>query len=249
MALILLKGVQATVEDLTLIRLVAEIISRIHLEASGGSAVNNQSMLKCSHCSKSTSLTNQLYLIPIRLFKFCLIFVVRLVDRVCVDDPIATQSLYAPSIEDFNSLPADVNPPTERIHKIAALVWNVLQEHHDLPVIPTTQEEVLQLVRRAEYYKIPVSRKTHKGLLYNVAYGVYPTFYHFDRYSTPANCRFAFDLNANIEIFASRSILRGEVLTVGTEPFKLMDVDAESLSGSPLDGFEPEFFPNEKLLH
>lgn len=68
-------------------------------------------------------------------------------------------------MNDFLSLPLGLPEPTERIQRLAKLIWDVLVKHKDLPVLPATQEEVLALVRRVETHRIPIIRKSHKGAL------------------------------------------------------------------------------------
>lgn len=79
--------------------------------------------------------------------------------------------MYFPTKEDFFSLRAGITVPTERVQRLAQLVWVVLQEHKDLPLVPATEEEVLQLVGRVEEQRIPITRKSHKGSSFN-------SFYH-----------------------------------------------------------------------
>jgi len=145
-----------------------------------------------------------------------------------MEDTEAGYFLYSPNIVDFGTLNVPSSTAPERLVRISKLMWALLQEHHELPVIPPTEEEVIRTLQKVEAHMVPIPRKSHGGITYLVAYGVYPTFNHFETSPNVSNCRFDFDLNANIEVFANRDILKNETFIVSKEPFQLMDVDVES---------------------
>lgn len=143
-------NVYPNADDIVLIRLVAEVLSKIHREHSGDHIGTPQSMslsnIDCCCC-----------------FFFTFLFLlVQLIDHVCVEDPAMSQHLYFPTTEDFQALRVGVTVPTEAVQRLSQLVWAILQENKDLPRIPVTQEEVLQLVSRVEEHRIPILRKKGK---------------------------------------------------------------------------------------